>query len=226
MHAGHVDLIEDDDSLRNSIHDLLSFAGYQVRVWSSADTFLNNLPHTAPAVIITDMRMPGMSGVELHTELLARGRIMPIIYISGESTVRQSIDAMKLGALEFLIKPFSREDLLKAVATGIEKDRSQMRHLIEQARFEASVKHLSPREREVLELLRMGYSNAEIMDKLTISLPTAKQYKSMVMRKLQVRSLSQLMKLSAQAQVEAQAFSPPSPHTQPPTRLDFDPPSS
>ena len=89
------------------------------------------------------------------------------------------------------------------MATGIEKDRNQMRHLIEQARFEESLAHLSPREREVLHLLIVGYSNAEIMDKLNISLPTAKQYKSMVMRKLQVRSLSQLIKLSTQQHVQA-----------------------
>lgn len=203
MQSGHVDLIEDDDSLRNSIHDLLSFAGYQVRVWANAEAFLADRHQVAPAVVITDMRMPGMSGVELHTELLARGRRMPVIYISGESSVQQSITAMKLGAIEFLIKPFSREDLLKAVATGIEKDRNQMRHLIEQARFEESLAHLSPREREVLHLLIVGYSNAEIMDKLNISLPTAKQYKSMVMRKLQVRSLSQLIKLSTQQHVQA-----------------------
>lgn len=195
METGHVDVVEDDDSLRNTIHDLLKFAGYQVRVWRDAESFLDNLPQSAPAVVVTDMRMPGMSGLELHNVLLERGRVMPVIYISGESSVQQSISAMKLGALEFLIKPFSREDLLRTVAAGLEKDRNQMRSMIERARFDESMAHLAPREREVMDLLVRGFVNAEIMDALKISLPTAKQYKSQLMRKLGVRSLSQLMQL-------------------------------
>lgn len=195
MQTGHVDVVEDDDSLRNTIQDLLKFAGYQVRAWREAESFLNNLPQTAPAVVVTDMRMPGMSGLDLHNALLERGRVMPLVYISGESSVQQSIAAMKLGALEFLVKPFSREDLLRAVAAGLEKDRQQMRLMIEQARFNESMAHLAPREREVMDLLVKGFSNAEIMDALKISLPTAKQYKSQLMRKLGVRSLSELMKL-------------------------------
>lgn len=197
MQSGHIDVVEDDDSLRNSITDLLTFAGYQVRSWRDAESFLLHLPQTAPAVVVTDMRMPGLSGLDLHTELINRGRSMPVIYISGESSVSQSIAAMKLGAMDFLIKPFTREDLLKAVAAGIEKDRAQMMTLIEQARFDESLQHLTPRERQVLELLRQGYNNAEIMDSLQISLPTAKQYKSQLMRKLGARSLSQLLRLSA-----------------------------
>lgn len=196
MQTGHVDVVEDDGNLRNSISDLLTFAGYRVRTWSDAESFLENLPQTAPAVVVTDMRMSGISGLEMHNALVQRGRSMPVIYISGESSVPQTISAMKLGAVDFLVKPFSREDLLKAVATGIEKDRNQMRQLIEQARFDESLVHLSRREREVFELLLKGFSNSEIMDKLNISLPTAKQYKSVVMRKLGVRSLSQLMQLS------------------------------
>lgn len=195
MQTGHVDVVEDDDSLRNSIHDLLQFAGYRVRAWRDAESFLENLTQTAPAVVVTDMRMPGMSGLELHHTLLDRGRMMPMIYISGESSVKQSISAMKMGALEFLVKPFSREDLLRAVAVGLEKDRTQMLQMIEKARFDESKAHLAPREREVMDLLVKGFSNAEIMDALKISLPTAKQYKSQLMRKLGVRSLSELMRL-------------------------------
>lgn len=195
--VGHVDVVEDDDVLRNTVNDLLSFAGYRVRTWRDAESFLDNLPQTAPAVVITDMRMPGRSGLELHSEMLQRGRSMPVIYISGESTVPQTITAMKLGPVDFLVKPFSREDLLKAVAIGMEKDRNQMRLMIEQARFDESLEHLSRREREVLGLLIKGFKNAEIMDALNISLPTTKQYKSTLMRKLGVRSLSQLMQLSA-----------------------------
>lgn len=197
MQSGLVDVVEDDDSIRESICSLLRFAGYQIRAWSDAESFLQNMPRTAPAVVITDMRMPGMSGVQMHNVLLERGRSMPVIYVSGETTVPETISAMKLGAIDFLVKPFTREALLKAVAAAMEKDRNQMRQMIEQARFDAALDHLAPREKEVLELLIKGYSNAEIMEAMHISLPTAKQYKSQVMRKLGVRSLSELMKLSA-----------------------------
>jgi two-component system response regulator TtrR len=143
------------------------------------------------------MRMPGLSGVELHAELLRLGRLLPVIYISGESTVAQSIQAMKQGAVEFLIKPFGREELLRAVAASLEKDRQQMQHLIKAARAAQARAQLSPREAQVHELMLKGYNNREIMDALQISLPTAKQYKSEVMRKLGARSLSELIALSA-----------------------------
>jgi FixJ family two-component response regulator len=140
--------------------------------------------------------MPGLSGVELHAELLSQGRLMPVIYVSGESSVPQSIRAMKQGAYEFLIKPFGREDLLRAVAGALEKDRRQMQSLIQRARLEAARAALSPREAQVHDLLLKGYGNREIVEQLGISLPTAKQYKSEVMRKLGVRSLAELIALS------------------------------
>lgn len=193
----HVFLVDDDDALRHGIADLLRVVGYQVYSWSDGAAFLADIPRVAPAVLITDMRMPGLSGVELHAELLRLGRTLPVIYISGESTVAQSIQAMKLGAMEFLVKPFGREELLRAVATSLEKDRQQMQHLIKSARVAQARAQLSPREVQVHELMLKGYNNREIMDALQISLPTAKQYKAEVMRKLAVRSLSELISLSA-----------------------------
>ena len=193
----HVFLVDDDDALRDGIADLLRVVGYQVYSWSDGAAFLADIPRVAPAVLITDMRMPGLSGVELHAELLRLGRTLPVIYISGESTVAQSIQAMKLGAMEFLVKPFGREELLRAVATSLEKDRQQMQHLIKSARVAQARAQLSPREVQVHELMLKGYNNREIMDALQISLPTAKQYKSEVMRKLGARSLSELIALSA-----------------------------
>jgi two-component system response regulator FixJ len=197
MHAGHVYLVEDDDSVRHSLQDLLGFAGFQVRAWPHAQGFLDDLPKAAPAVVVTDMRMPGMNGTELHEALIERGRNMPVVYISGESSLAQGIRAMKLGAQDFLVKPFTREAILKAVAAAIERDRIQMQRLIDQARFDEALTHLAPRERQVLELLIKGYRNQEIMNELQISLPTAKQYKSQLMRKLGARSLSEIVKLSA-----------------------------
>lgn len=193
--VGHVLIVEDDAQLRKTLQGVLSYAGYEVHSWSDPTEFLDDVPALAPAVIITDMRLPGMSGVELHQVLIARGVAMPVIYVSGESTVQEGIRAMKLGPVDFLLKPFGREDLLRAVAAAIERDRYHMRETLERSRLQQAMSHLSPREREVYHLLIKGYSNGEIMDALRVSLPTAKQYKSRVMHKLGARSLSQLMNL-------------------------------
>lgn len=193
--AKYVFLIEDSEPMRQSLVGMLEFLGYQVQSFSSAVDFLQVPIQVGPAVVITDMRMPDMTGVELQAELLKRGRQMPIIFISGESTIQQSIDAMKQGAMDFLIKPFERDQLLAAVAKGLEQDASYMRSHIEQSALEASLKKLSARQLETFELLSQGFNNAELMERLNVSLATAKQYKSEVMRKLGLRSLAQLISL-------------------------------
>jgi len=193
--AKYVFLIEDSEPMRQSLVGMLEFLGYQVQSFSSAVDFLQVPIQFGPAVVITDMRMPDMTGVELQAELLKRGRQMPIIFISGESTIQQSIDAMKQGAMEFLIKPFERDQLLAAVAKGLEQDASYMRSHIEQSALEENLKKLSARQLETFELLSQGFNNAELMERLNVSLATAKQYKSEVMRKLRLHSLAQLIAL-------------------------------
>jgi len=195
--AKYVFLIEDSEPMRQSLVGMLEFLGYQVQSFSSAVDFLQVPIQVGPAVVITDMCMPDMTGVELQAELLKRGRQIPIIFISGESTVQQSIDAMKQGAMEFLIKPFERDQLLAAVAKGLEQDASYMRSHIEQSALEENLKKLSARQLETFELLSQGLNNAELMERLNVSLATAKQYKFEVMRKLRLRSSAQLIALWA-----------------------------
>jgi two-component system response regulator FixJ len=194
-HSKHIFLIDDDESMRTVLKGMLEFLGFQVHVYASAIEFLKVSMQAAPAVIITDMQMPDMSGVELQAELLKRGRQIPIIFISGESTLRQTISAMKQGAIEFLLKPFERDQLLSAVVRGLEQDVAYMRSYVVQTTLAEGLKGLSPREREVFELLAIGFNNLQIQEKLNISLPTAKQYKSEVMRKLNLSSLAHLMAL-------------------------------
>ena len=191
----HIFLIDDDESMRTVLKGMLEFLGFQVHVYASAIEFLKVSMQAAPAVIITDMQMPDMSGVELQAELLKRGRQIPIIFISGESTLPQTISAMKQGAIEFLLKPFERDQLLSAVVRGLEQDVAYMRSYVVQTTLAEGLKGLSPREREVFELLAIGFNNLQIQEKLNISLPTAKQYKSEVMRKLNLSSLAHLMAL-------------------------------
>ncbi|QWD27164.1 response regulator transcription factor [Polynucleobacter paneuropaeus] len=191
----HIFVIEDDESMLETLSGVLTFLGYQVHLFSNPLEFLKTTIQVAPAIIITDMRMPDMSGVELQAELLKRGRQVPIIFISGESTVPQTISAMKQGAIEFLTKPFEREQLMQAVVRGLKQDAIEMHTHLERMAIEESLKGLAPRERQVFDLLSLGFNNAEIMARMGISLDTAKQYKSEVMRKLGLRSLSQLIAL-------------------------------
>jgi FixJ family two-component response regulator len=194
-HLKHIFLIDDDESMRTVLKGMLEFLGFQVYVYASAIEFLKISMKAAPAVIITDMQMPDMSGVELQAELLKRGRQIPIIFISGESTLPETISAMKQGAIEFLLKPFERDQLLSAVVRGLEQDIAYMRSYLDQAALEEGLRTLSRREREVFELLALGFNNSQIQEKLQISLPTAKQYKAEVMRKLNLNSLAHLIAL-------------------------------
>jgi FixJ family two-component response regulator len=194
--SGFIFLIEDDEALREDIERMLSFYGYKVRGFNNPLEYLALNSQVAPAVIVTDMRMPQMTGVELQAELLRQGRKIPIIFISGQSEDHQIVKALKSGAVDFILKPFSREGLLAAVAKGLEMDRMEMFELIRKNELEQKLKSLSPRERQVFELLVKGYNNKEIMEEMGISLPTAKQYKSEVMHKLRVRSLAELISIN------------------------------
>jgi len=194
--AGHIFLVEDDDDLRESIIEILSFVGYRVYPYRDPQEFLDGFIEVIPAVVVTDVRMPSMSGIELQTKLLNQGRKIPFVFISGESTVPQAIKAMKQGAVEFLVKPFSRESLLAAVAKAIEIDIQQMHEVVRKSEFEQKLTSLSPRERQVFGLLAKGYSNTELVEELGVALSTVKEYKSEVMYKLRLRSLSELITLN------------------------------
>ncbi len=182
-------LVEDDSSQRESIQSFLEFKGYDVQSFKSAEEFLSLPQIPRPSILITDMRLPHLSGVELHKQLTKLELDIPIIFISGESSIQQSIDAMKQGAIEFLVKPFDIKDLINAVEKAIYTE-------LKKVNLMALLKNLSPRENQVYELLLQGLNNSELMEKMNISLPTVKQYKSEVKRKLGAKSLSELINLS------------------------------
>jgi len=198
---GTVFLIEDDADLRESISEILRFVGYRVHSYREPHEFLGQPRDVIPAVVVTDVRMPSMSGVELQTKLLGEGRKIPFVFISGESTVPQTIAALKQGAIDFLVKPFSRESLLAAVSKAVEIDIQQMHELVRQSEFAQKLAALSPRERQVFGLLAKGYSNTELVNELGVALSTVKEYKSEMMYKLRLRSLSELIALNAGGRV-------------------------
>jgi len=197
LYKKHVFLVEDDQALRLDLIDALQFAGYTLHAFGDPDQFLQEFKPLVPAVLITDMRMPNKTGVQLQEELLSKGYQLPVIFISGESTDQQIVKAFKNGAFDFLLKPFGREALFSVVAKAMEKDTIAMTDHIRKAQLAESLKGLSPRERQVFELMAKGYGNKELVEALGISLLTVKQYKSMMMYKLGLRSLAELMALNA-----------------------------
>lgn len=184
-----IHLIEDDVSQRDSIESLLAFKGFITKSYSTAKDFLQTLPFERPAIVIADIQLPDISGVDLHRMLLEKNINPPIIFISGEASIQESIDAMKQGAIEFLVKPFEIDTLIAAVNNAIKIE-------LKEINLNFLLKNLSPREFEVYNLLLQGLNNQELIDKLHLSLPTVKQYKSEVMRKLKVNSLSKLIELA------------------------------
>ena len=192
----YVFLVEDDDELRSDLERALKFCGYTIFAFANPEQFLSQFKTLVPAVLVTDMRMPKQSGIQLQTELIAKGHKIPIIFISGESTDEQIVKAFKNGAFDFLLKPFSRESFLSAVAKAIEQDSIAMHELIRETSIAVALKTLSPRERQVFNLLAKGYGNRELVEALGISLPTVKEYKSEVMHKLRLRSIAELIALN------------------------------
>ena len=192
----YVFLVEDDDDLRSDLERALNFCGYSVFSFANPEEFLKEFKPVVPAILVTDMRMPKKSGVQLQSELLEKGHKLPIIFISGESSDEQIVKAFKNGAFDFLLKPFSREDFLSSVAKAIEQDTVAMKELIRKTSLAQALKTLSPRERQVFNLLAKGYGNKELVEELGVALSTVKEYKSEVMYKLRLRSLAELISLN------------------------------
>ena len=191
----HVVLIDDDDSVRQGLELMLINLGYRVHSYGNAVDFLDTTHNLTPCIILCDMNMPRMSGIDVQVALAKKGCTSPIIFISGESSVNQSVTAMKQGALEFITKPFNLNELVKAVKKGFEIEKKAQQNALKQRELEEKLQKLSPREHEVFYLLVKGYNNTEILNTLNISLSTTKQYKQEVMRKLKLNSLSELIAL-------------------------------
>jgi len=193
----YVFLVEGDHSLRSDLERALNFSGYTVQSFPDAEQFLLNFKPVAPAVLVTDMRMPKRSGIQLQMDLMSGGHKIPVIFIGGDCSNVEIVESFKNGAFDFLFKPFDREEFLGAVAKAIQKETVAMQDQVSRARLAERLKTLSPRQREVFDLLSLGFNNKEITEKLRISLATAKEYKSEVMYKLSLRSLSELIALHA-----------------------------
>jgi FixJ family two-component response regulator len=192
--AGHIFLIDDDESMRTSLARMLREVGYLVEDYASASIFLEKSLPVAPAVILLDMQMPDMTGLDLQETLLKLGRKTPIIFVSGQSHPHQIVSGLKKGAVDFLFKPFNLDELLKAVADGVDFDRRQLKRVSLDVETRRDYVSLTPREREVCGWLVKGLLNKDIAVKLGTTDATIKVHKARVMDKMHADSLQNLVK--------------------------------
>lgn len=191
-----VHVIDDDDAVRESLAFLLGTADVRVRTFNSAKVFLDSMPGIEPGCVVTDVRMPGMSGIELLAELKRRGFGAPVIVITGQGDVPLAVEAMKLGAFDFIEKPYDDVQLLAAVRSALRD--SERRGVEEQRKADvlARLGSLSQRERQVLDGLVAGNPNKTIAFDLGISPRTVEIYRANVMDKMGASSLSDLVRMA------------------------------
>ncbi|OWS71034.1 response regulator transcription factor [Polynucleobacter campilacus] len=192
--VGHIFLIDDDESVLISLARMLRELGYLVEDYASASTFLEKSVPVSPAVILLDMQMPDMTGLDLQEKLLKLGSKTPIIFVSGQSHPHQIVSGLKKGAVDFLFKPFNLDELLKAVADAIDFDGRQLKRISQDVETRRDYVSLTPREREVCGWLVKGLLNKDIAIKLGTTDATIKVHKARVMDKMHADSLQSLVK--------------------------------
>jgi RNA polymerase sigma factor (sigma-70 family) len=188
-------VVDDDLSVRSSLKFLISTVGLQVESFDSADTFLHRKPLDAPSCLVLDVRLPGLSGLDLQRELAARNIRIPIVFVTGHGDIPMSVRAMKAGAVEFLTKPFHDQDLLDAIRIALERDRARRQQEKEVTALQQRFASLTPREREVISMVASGMLNKQIAGQLGTVEDTVKVQRSRAMGKMQAQSLADLVRM-------------------------------
>jgi two-component system, LuxR family, response regulator FixJ len=192
-------VVDDDDAVRGAMRLLLKSIGLTAVTYASADEFLARYADDQPGCMLLDVRMPGMSGLELQHQLNLRGAILPVIFLTGHGDVPMAVEAMQHGAFDFLQKPFRDQDLLERVQRALGKDREtreQLRHI---ERTRGHLTTLTPREREVLTLMVRGKQNKVTAAELGLSQRTVEIHRARVMEKMAARSLAELVRMTIDA---------------------------
>jgi FixJ family two-component response regulator len=190
---GHVFIVDDDDEVRLSLANLLRYLGYGVSDFDSAESFLQQAQRCSPAVIVLDMRMPHMTGLDLQKALLEQDWPVPIIYMSGESQSQEIIDAMKFGAIDFLWKPITHTQLVQVIDKGLTLDTQRHADQKRSRLVEELHQTLSPAEQGVFALMLLGHGNKDIAALKNVMPDTVKKHRAQILEKMQVNSLAELL---------------------------------
>jgi FixJ family two-component response regulator len=196
MAEATVYIVDDDPDMQDSLRWLIKTVGLHVEVYGSAAEFLEDFAPVGPSCLVFDVRMPGMSGLDLYEAVVARGEGMPVIFITAYADVPMAIRAMKSGAIEFVEKPFNRQELLERVQRAIQNDVERRRLLADHEALRRRFGRLTEKEREVLKLIKDGQPNKAISASLDITPRAVEMRRSSLMKKLGVRTLAELLRLT------------------------------
>jgi len=197
-------IVDDDPSVRRSTERLIRSAGLKVQTFASAREFLKHPRIEGPACLVLDVRMPGLSGMDLQRELIQAGIRIPIIFITGHGDIPMSVRAMKAGAMEFLTKPYRSRALLDAIHAAIERDRSAHQERSETGELRQRYEQLTPREREVLPLVAAGLLNKQVAGELATTERTIKFHRAHIMQKMRAESLADLVRMTEKLGLSSQ----------------------
>jgi two-component system, LuxR family, response regulator FixJ len=193
--APTVFVVDDDEGVRNSLRFLLKSVGLATQALASASEFLDFYKASQPGCLVLDVRMPGMSGLELQQQLNLRGAVIPVIFITGHGDIPMAVEAMQQGAFDFLQKPFRDQDLIERIQRALERDARNRAALDQHARIRERLHLLTPREREVLALMTRGKPNKIMAAELGVSQRTVEIHRARVMEKSGAASLAQLVRM-------------------------------
>jgi FixJ family two-component response regulator len=195
--GGRVFVVDDDPPIRRALSRLLRSAGYEAEAFPSAECFLEGVaPDPGPTCLVVDLKMPGLTGLQLQEEMSRHRLELPVVFISGHGDVASSVRALKGGALDFLEKPFSDDHLLGVVAEALERDRTSREARQQRRTLEARLARLTPRECEVFALVVTGLGNKQVGWELGVAEKTIKVHRARVMAKMEAGSLAELVRMS------------------------------